>query len=95
MSETITRLVEHYGDHPLRFLVRSATRKDTAHLVDLGENFPLGKCACEQYSFRVQPKIDKGEPLNVADRCKHIDSAREFLLAEVILRLKTTDGEGT
>jgi hypothetical protein len=79
--------VEPY-DTTLRFFVASDSRPDERHLVDLGENFPLGKCMCEQFSFRVQPIIDKGQTVAVSMRCKHIEAAREYLLAKLILELK-------
>lgn len=84
-------------DHPLRFHVSSDGR-DIGHLVDLAENHPLGKCACEQYTFRVQPVVDRaramGQSVPASMRCKHIEAAREYLLAEVITKLKTNDGGG-
>jgi predicted nucleic acid-binding Zn finger protein len=86
--------VENMGDHPLRFLVTSEKRADVKHLVDLGENYPFGKCSCEQFTFRVQPEIDKGHTVNVAFRCKHILAAREKLTDDVVARLKTNDGGG-
>lgn len=85
--------VEQY-DSPLRFLVSSETEPEGKHLVDLGENGIVGKCACQHFSFRMQPAIDTVFSVVVGGRlteqtaaklrCKHLVAAREYFTNRVV-----------
>lgn len=79
-------------DSPLRFLVPSSTRPEP-WLVELDANDKFGKCACEHHMFRCQPAFDTGDVVETKHRCPHIRAARDFLLDQVIDKLKTPDGE--
>ncbi len=73
--------VEPIDGEPFRFHVRSRSRQDIRHLVDVEEN----RCSCEHAEFRVNPHLNKGES---AARCWHLQMARDFLLDNLIEKLK-------
>lgn len=75
----------HPHDHVLRFRFTSDSRKDIAHVVDLGEFDGFGECSCEDYTFRILPQLVRGEI--PATKCKHILAAREHLTNELISRI--------
>lgn len=65
-------------DHPHRLWVPSDTTEDR-YLVDLTDDaFPAGRCDCEDYQKRIEPKARAGE-LPERLTCKHIRAAREYL----------------
>lgn len=71
-------------DTALRFLVSSKSRPDEDQLADVGAD----ECSCEHWQFRLKEK-----PPGIARRCSHLMAAREFLLTEVIERIKSTRTE--
>lgn len=71
-------------DHPLRFLVRSASRPRIVHIVDLAEHGGNGGCSCEQFTIRIRPHLDEGAAPTERHRCKHIRAAREYLADRAI-----------
>lgn len=60
-------------DSPYRFLVRSNSKPDQHHLVDLLEN----ECSCEAWTFKKQ-----------AD-CKHIKSCKLHLIETILSHART------
>ena len=70
--------VTRFPGESTRFYVRSQERgkKGTRYVVDLGDaDFPLGRCNCDDYEKRIEPKIVRGlEPHNTT--CKHIRQVR-------------------
>lgn len=58
-------------DGDWRFLVRSQVRPDVHYLVELDDPaFPNGRCGCEQFWYRVEPKLVRGLT-PVQSECKH------------------------
>lgn len=74
--------VEVYDN--LRFWVRSEDKPDTKYLADLGALSGNGECTCEQFTMRLGPRVRKGES---GLRCKHLESARNWLIDEIISRM--------
>lgn len=71
----MNREVEPY-DCDTRFLVRSASRRDEVHLVDLEESEGRGECSCEDWQFRQGDFYLWKKPYE----CKHIKAAKHYLL---------------
>ncbi len=71
---------------PSRWHVKSDTRPDIVHLVDVLENNGFGQCSCEHHQFRIQPEIDGGRVAGLA-RCKHLEMSREAFADFMIQRL--------
>ena len=67
-------------DHPARILVRYSP-KSREHLVDLCED----TCACEHFQFAITRARLEGDP---TARCKHLLLARDWLLDEVLDKLR-------
>lgn len=68
-------------DPPYRFLVKSLTRKDNVHLVDLEEYDGYGECSCEYFSFNIRPKLNQN--IKPKKQCRHLRIVKkhlEFLL---------------
>ena len=76
MSETEPYEAQ-WHDSILRWRITSATRPDIVHVVELDSNGGIGECSCENFIFRLQPKIDEGVRCGV--RCSHIIIARQAL----------------
>lgn len=58
-----------------RYLVRSEAREDQWYLVDLDDPaFPRGICDCDDASYRITPKIIRGQR-PIRGRCKHCRAA--------------------
>ena len=66
--------IEPY-DCPTRLLVRSESRPDEVHLVDLEENEGRGECSCEDWHFRQGEYYLWNKPFE----CKHIKMAKKYL----------------
>ena len=78
----------HDHDHILRFRFTSDSRPDIAHVVDLGEFGGFGECSCEDYTFRILPKLIRDPSATAGlNRCKHILAARERLTDQLISRI--------
>jgi hypothetical protein len=81
----------------LRYRFESVTRPEIAHVVDLGAFDGFGECSCEDFGYRVLPKLlwnrnPRLSQLHVTDettlkRCKHLLAARESLLDQFISRI--------
>ena len=85
-------VVEHIES--LRFRVRSDSRPEMHHLVDLTAYWGVGWCDCEDFKCHKEPEVSKGIPSNPEDfACKHIKAARkfavEFLGSQCLDRLMT------
>jgi hypothetical protein len=77
------RLECEFFDCSTRFLVRSESRKNEVHLVDLdSEDRGRFECSCEDWHFRNPDWVIAPVPY----QCKHIHRAKQFIfeLAEVI-----------
>ncbi len=61
-------------DAPATWHVKSGSRGDVWHLVDVLAWTGFGECSCEHYHFHIRPELAAGR---CAKRCKHIDAARE------------------
>lgn len=70
--------VEPY-DHPLRYLVKSASRPDIQHLVDLSGYNTNGECSCEHFCMRIQPNLSRQTKVTPSPKtqCRHIRAVRE------------------
>jgi len=55
-----------------RFHVRSKSRKDVWHLVDLEERNGMGECSCEQFQFRCTTALKEGKT-DESTVCEHLD----------------------
>lgn len=64
-------------DHPLRFLVESASEPDP-HLVCLGSYEGNGRCSCKHFACRLEPELRQGRKPSNRTRCKHILYARHY-----------------
>lgn len=74
LSSFMNREVEFY-DCETRFLVRSASRKDEVHLVDLEENDGRGECSCEDWQFRQGDYYLWKKPYE----CRHMKAAKGYV----------------
>lgn len=52
--------------------------------VDILGHEGFGHCTCKDFTYRIQPYLDKGE--TPSHRCKHLIMARELFTDEVIKR---------
>lgn len=83
----------------LEFNFQSSENPDEYNLVDLSMYGGSGACYCEQFRFRIEPKIKSGKvkPHEVGSQCKHIILARLILGQKVIestmKKLKKIDEE--
>ncbi len=64
------RPVRYQGERS-RWLVPSASQPSYPVLVDMDEYDGIGFCACEDFTFRKQPFLERGER-SPDLRCKHI-----------------------
>lgn len=65
----------------LRFHVESRGKKTAeVYLVDLQEFDGNGQCGCENFQFRLNPKLDRGDLISADTRCHHIKAARDWFL---------------
>jgi hypothetical protein len=69
------------------FRIGSRSRPDRTHFVDLEENEWNGKCDCEFFSMKCQPKLNRGATPCDGLRCAHIRRARSYLLDNVLPKL--------
>jgi hypothetical protein len=76
----------HHHDHVLRFRFESTTRPEIAHVVDLGAFEGFGECSCEDFQYRLLPKLLRKECDGLV-RCKHLLAARAHLADQVISRI--------
>lgn len=85
MSEAKLEMVAMIEGEPLRFNVRSASRPDIVHLVDLIEYNGNGACSCEEFEFRLAPRLKEGSQPNAVWECRHIRRAKRRLV-EIVIR---------
>ena len=64
---------------PFRFHVASESEPAYPHLVDLEAFDGVGQCSCEDFVYRKQSRLERGER-GAEYRCGHILAAREFLI---------------
>jgi len=71
---------------PLEFHFQTSEKKDEFYLVDLSYNKGSGACWCENFRFRIEPKLKSGKilPYEAGSQCKHIIMARLILGDKVI-----------
>lgn len=69
-SKQPDRPVRYPGERS-RWLVPSASQPAYPVLVDMDEYDGIGWCACEDFQFRHQPLLERGER-GTDKRCKHI-----------------------
>ena len=78
---------EKIADHriiiqsPLDFHFQTSEKADEFHIVDLRRFKGSGACWCENFRFRIEPKLKSGkvEPYEEGSQCKHIVTARLIL----------------
>ena len=80
-------------DSPLRWSVSSASRPERIHLVELDANGGIGKCSCEHFEYRLQPKISEGCRVESATRCAHIITARKAFCDLMIQSLSQVEAK--
>lgn len=80
MRSRSERRVEEVEGEPGRYLVESSREDIGAHLVDMTENDGRGWCGCEDFEFRRQPKLVRGD--RKTDGCRHIAAARKYELTK-------------
>lgn len=70
----------------LDFLFETSREKTESHLVDLRKYDGSGACWCENFRFRIEPKLKSGEikPHEKESQCKHIVTARAILAQKLI-----------
>ncbi len=73
-------------DNSLRYFVKSDSRK-AEHLVELDAYNCNGKCTCEDFRIRREPKLEQRAKPCDGLRCKHIAQARAFLTDDIIKRM--------
>ena len=65
----------------LEFNFESSSKSREYHSVDLSKFEGSGECFCENFRFRILPKLNSGElkPFEEGSQCKHILLARHIL----------------
>ncbi len=79
----LVRCVEPVPFEPLRYRVESRTRNGRRWLVDLGAYYGHGKCCCEFFSTKLNPRLREGITPNEDLECWHIKQARRYLAVEI------------
>ena len=66
---------------PLEFHFQTSRSGDEVHVVDLSKYNGSGACWCEDFRFRVEPKLRNGDtqPFEAGSQCKHIVMSRLIL----------------
>lgn len=66
---------------PLDFHFQSNSDPEEFHIVDLRRFNGSGACWCENFRFRIEPKLKSGKvlPHEQGSQCKHIITARLIL----------------
>lgn len=78
------------GSDLARPQVRSESRHETWHQVDLIAYRGNGACECEDFEFHHRRDLEQGAAPGPEHRCKHIDEARAALLEHAIRQLSKT-----
>lgn len=72
---------------PLEFHFSASEDRESVHVVDLLDNEMRGSCTCQQWDFRIRPKVGVSiDPNDEEYMCKHIRRAR--YLASVLLSIE-------
>lgn len=71
-------------DNVLRYHVKSRSRREVEHVVDLELYGGNGACSCEHFSYRLEPFLKKGAKPADNLRCRHIREARAKLTDDVV-----------
>lgn len=79
-SESTVAVVRHIPGEPTRFQVRSKSRPDQYHLVDLVAYNGAGECSCIRFDTVCRPLILKTGSLPPSKRCRHIKAGREMAM---------------
>lgn len=74
-------------DHPLRFIVPSETRPAVEHYVDLFSYRRNGRCTCEHFTNRCEPKLRRGALPGPLWRCNHIEKARDYFIGLMLEKI--------
>ncbi len=83
--------IEFY-DTPYRLFVDSFTDPNVRYLVDLKEHGGNGRCSCPDFCFRLAAKMPAdGDAPRAPLRCKHIRSARDFVLTQIMIKIDVRD----
>ena len=61
------------------YLVRSSSRSERFHRVDMEEFDCSGMCSCEDFDFRCYGKLASGKTPTIDLECKHIHSVRRWI----------------
>jgi hypothetical protein len=71
---------------PLEFNFQSQEDPESYYLVDLSAHDGSGACFCQNFQFRIEPKIKSGKikPHEKGSQCKHITTAKLILGQKVI-----------
>jgi hypothetical protein len=80
-------------DSPLRYLVDSSSRRGVEHLVELDAYNGNGKCACENFQYRLEPLLKAGAKPSNATRCHHCLEARDQFIDDVMDLIKAWQKE--
>lgn len=78
------------GTDLARPLVRSASRKELWHQIDLLAYRQNGSCECEDFEIRHKPELQRGATPGPSTRCKHIEEARADLLTRALNQISKT-----
>ena len=85
--------IEPVPGEPFRFQVSSESRDGLWFLVDLQANRFNGFCGCEDFQARRGVILrDHDGARSPLSRCKHIQSARDYLLDRFLERLAEQTG---
>ena len=86
LSERMVALRVIDQQEPLRFLIKSRSRDDIVHLVDLESYWHSGWCSCEHFEMRIEPLLRRRliEPCSRRAWCEHIRRAREVVTEAAI-----------
>lgn len=90
MKYTLSQLVDGVQPVPgesLVYLVQSKSRPSVIHRVDLGCYCGTGRCGCEHFATKLNPKIRDGAMPAPYLECRHIRKARRYLAIEVAQRI--------
>ncbi len=59
---------------PLEIQFASSKQPDEFHVVDMSAYEGSGECSCQNFQYRIAPKLKSGEltPHDLGTQCKHI-----------------------
>lgn len=86
MSTRLPSVAEVHSE-PLVFLVRSASRPNLLHRVDLECYAGNGECGCERFEFAMRGHLDSGAVPGPRYQCRHIRDAKRFFADLMLERI--------